>query len=63
MALSSSLHKVRIEVEKSIEENLTDIQSSEIIRENIFPHWKKGNLYAELSEAVDVISHMNVSLL
>jgi uncharacterized membrane protein YgcG len=48
--------KARIEVGKGIEGDLTDIQSSVIIRENIFPHWKRGNLYAGLASAVDAIS-------
>lgn len=56
IVLALKEHKARIEVGKGIEGDLTDLQSSEIIRDNIFPHWKKGNIFAGLAEAVDMIA-------
>ena len=48
--------KVRIEVGYGLEGTMTDAFSSRVIRENIAPHFQKGDYYAGLNAAVDAIT-------
>ena len=48
-------HKLRIEVGRGLEGDLTDIQSGRIIRNVITPHFKKNDFYGGIKDGVNSI--------
>ncbi len=55
LAVFMKEHKIRIEVGYGLEDVITDAQASTVIRDYITPAFKKGNYYAGLNAALQIL--------
>jgi len=55
LVLAPSERKVRIEVGKGLEGQLTDLQSNDVLREHVSPNLRKGDFFAAIDEGTSAI--------